>query len=157
MLILGAGVTVSLTAGKYVFKDSVGNVVLEAGTDEVDEIRTQIKQGVPRQYRKQILESFDVSIIEVKTAGDHTYVLRFYGGNANAEGRYLFETFSPQTNRQNLALPYEWNSMTGIQQFQVRPETTMIIGNAAVQMEYGSQYVGGANQWYINSLEDLIK
>ena len=67
MLSVGAGVTVSLTAGKYVFKDSVGNVVLEAGTDEVDEIRTQIKQGVPRQYRKQILESFDVSIIEVKT------------------------------------------------------------------------------------------
>ena len=47
--------------------------------------------------------------------------------------------------------------MTGIQQFQVRPATTMIIGNAAAQMEYGSQYVGGANQWYINSLEDLIK
>ena len=46
MLSLGAGVTVSLTAGKYVFKDSAGNVVLEAGADEVDGIRTQIKQGV---------------------------------------------------------------------------------------------------------------
>ena len=46
MLSLGAGVTVSLAAGKYVFKDSAGNVVLEAGEDEVDEIRTQIKQGV---------------------------------------------------------------------------------------------------------------
>ena len=44
MLSLGAGVTVSLTAGKYVFKDSAGNVVLEAGADEVDEIRTQIKR-----------------------------------------------------------------------------------------------------------------
>ena len=46
MLSMGAGVTVSLTAGKYVFKDSAGNVVLEAGADEVDGIRTQIKQGV---------------------------------------------------------------------------------------------------------------
>ena len=46
MLSLGAGVTVSLTAGKYVFKDSAGNVLLEAGADEVDGTRTQIKQGV---------------------------------------------------------------------------------------------------------------
>ena len=114
-------------------------------------------QGVPRAYRKQILESFDVETIKLQTAGDSTYGLRFYGGNANAEGRYLFETFSPLTNRQNLALPYEWNSMTGIQQFQVRSGTTMITGKAAAQKSFGSQYIGGANQWYINNLEDLIK
>ena len=65
--------------------------------------------------------------------------------------RYLFETFSPLTNRENLALPYEWNCMTGIQQFQVKNGTTMITGAAA------PQYTGGANQWYINNLEDLIK
>ena len=114
-------------------------------------------QGVPRAYRKQILESFDVETIKLQTAGENTYGLRFYGGNANAEGRYLFETFSPLTNRQNLALPYEWNSMTGIQQFQVRNGTTMITGKAAAQKSFGSQYIGGANQWYINNLEDLIK
>jgi RHS repeat-associated protein len=114
-------------------------------------------QGVPRAYRKQILESFDVETIKLQTAGESTYGLRFYGGNANAEGRYLFETFSPLTNRQNLALPYEWNSMTGIQQFQVRNGTTMITGKAAAQKRFGSQYIGGANQWYINNLEDLIK
>ena len=78
------------------------------------------EQGVPRQYRKQILESFDVRTIKLEKAGENTYGLRFYGGNANAEGRYLFETFSPLTNRENLALPYEWNSMTRIQQFQVK-------------------------------------
>ena len=115
------------------------------------------EQGVPREYRKQILESFDVRTIGMQTAGDSTYGLRFYGGNANAEGRYLFETFTPEINRQNLALPYEWNSMTGIQQFQVKPGTTMITGSAAAQLEYGSQYIGGANQWYVNCLEDLIK
>ena len=114
-------------------------------------------QGLPRAYRKQILESFDVETIKLQTAGESTYGLRFYGGNANAEGRYLFETFSPLTNRQNLALPYEWNNMTGIQQFQVRSGTTMITGTAAAQKSFGSQYIGGANQWYINNLEDLIK
>ena len=114
-------------------------------------------QGVPRAYRKQILESFDVETIKLQTAGESTYGLRFYGGNANAEGRYLFETFSPLTNRQNLALPYEWNSMTGIQQFQVRNGNTMITGKADAQKSFGSQYIGGANQWYINNLEDLIK
>ena len=114
-------------------------------------------QGVPRAYRKQILESFDVETIKLQTAGESTYGLRFYGGNANAEGRYLFETFSPLTNRQNLALPYEWNSMTGIQQFQIRKGTTMITGKAVAQKSFGSQYIGGANQWYINNLEDLIK
>ena len=114
-------------------------------------------QGVPRVYRKQILESFNVETIKLQTAGDSTYGLRFYGGNANAEGRYLFETFSPLTNRQNLALPYEWNSMTGIQQFQVKSGTIMITGNAAAQKNFGSQYIGGANQWYISNLEELIR
>lgn len=77
-------------------------------------------QGVSRVYRKQILESFNVETIKLEVAGENTYGLRFYGGNANAEGRYLFETFTSLTNRNNLALPYEWNSMTGIQQFQVK-------------------------------------
>lgn len=95
--------------------------------------------------------------IKLETAGESTYGLRFYGGNASAEGRYLFETFSPLTNRENLALPYEWNSMTGIQQFQVKSGTTMIIGAAAPQLSFGGQYTGGANQWYINNLGDLIK
>lgn len=115
------------------------------------------QQGVPRQYRKQILESFDIGTIKLETAGDSTYGLRFYGGNANAEGRYLFETFSPLTNRKNLALPYDWNNMTGIQQFQVKRGTTMLTGAAAPQTSFGNQYVGGAKQWYINNLEDLIK
>lgn len=30
-------------------------------------------------------------------------------------------------------------------------------GNAAAQKSFGSQYIGGANQWYINNLEDLIR
>ncbi|MBQ7782045.1 MAG: hypothetical protein IJ405_08500, partial [Lachnospiraceae bacterium] len=114
-------------------------------------------QGIPRAYRKQILESFNIETIKIEIAGDNTYGLRFYGGNASAQGRYLFETFSPLTNRQNLALLYEWNSMTGIQQFQVRDGVIMITGTAAAQNDFGSHYVGGAKQWYINNLEDLIR
>ena len=137
----------------------------KSGSSSVDDVYDGVKkaseylkqQGVPRKFRKQILESFDVRTIKLETAGENTYGLRFYGGNASAEGRYLFETFSPLTNRENLALPYEWNSMTGIRQFQVKSGTTMITGAAAPQLSFGGQYIGGANQWYINNLEDLIK
>jgi len=129
------------------------------GIDPYDGVKQASKylqsQGVPRQYRKQILESFDVRTIGLETARDSTYGLRFYGGNAKTVGRYLFETFTSQTNRQNLALPYEWNSITGIQQFQ--SGTVMITGEAAAQTGIGAQYIGGAIQWYINSLEDLLK
>ena len=143
----------------------VSKVEKEGGLKTSDEVYAGVRkaseylksQGVPRQFRKQILESFDVRTINMETAGDSTFAIRFYGGNAKAEGRYLFETFSPLTNRNYLALPYEWNSMTGIQQFQVKSGTSMITGNAAGQTSFGSQYVGGAKQWYINSLEDLIK
>src|SRR5699024_2227549 len=76
-------------------------------------------EGVPRKYRKQILESFDMGTIKMEAAGENTFGIRFYGGNANIKGRYLFKTFSPWTNRENLALLHEWNSMTGIQQFQI--------------------------------------
>ena len=82
--------------------------------------------------------------------------LYIHGGNANAKGRYLFETFTSQTNRNGLALPFEWNSMESFKQFQIKPDTVMIVGDASAQFNYGNQYIGGANQWYINSLEDLL-
>lgn len=114
-------------------------------------------QNVPHKYRKQILESFEIRTIKMETASDSTYGIRFYGGAAEEKGRYLFETFSSTTNRNNLALPYEFNTMTGLQQFKVENGTQMITGIAAPQFQYGSQYVGGAHQWYINSLEALTK
>lgn len=138
--------------------EKVGSEVLDDVCDGVKKASEFLKeQGVPRQFRKQVLESFDVRTIKLEKAGEKTFGLRFYGGNANAEGRYLFETFSPLTNRENLALPPEWNSMTGIQQFQVKNGTTIITGRAASQIDFGSQYIGGAKQWYINRLEDLIR
>ena len=75
MLSLGAGVTVSLTAGKYVFKDSAGNVVLEAGADEVDGIRTQIKQGV--ETGTGVLDNAN-------------YAQKTYSNTFSAEGRKIY-------------------------------------------------------------------
>ncbi|WP_219620105.1 hypothetical protein [Bacillus sp. T33-2] len=91
-------------------------------------------------------------------AGSNTYGLRFYDNiNAYAKGRYLFETFSPQVNRSNLALPPDWNRMTGIQQWQVKPDTIIIKGKAGLQFQMGNQYIGGVEQWYITNLDSLIK
>ena len=115
-------------------------------------------QGVPRQFRKTTLESFDIDTIKLDVAGSNTYGLRFYDViNATAKGRYLFETFSSQVNRSNLALPPEWNRMTGIQQWQVKPDTIIIKGKAGPQYQMGDQYIGGVEQWYITNLDDLIK
>ena len=51
--------------------------------------------------------------------------------NAQAKGRYLFETL-PAT-RSSLAVKPKWNLMTNIAQFKVKPETTIIEGKAAPQ------------------------
>lgn len=55
-------------------------------------------------------------------AGDNTFGLRFHnnGMKAYSQGSDLFETFGPQTNLNNLALPPVWNRMTGIKQWQVK-------------------------------------
>lgn len=96
-----------------------------------------------KKVNSDAIKLYQTSQIKFKTAG-----------NTRED---LFETFSPLTNRANLALPYEWNSMTGIQQFQVKSGTAIITGAAAPQSSFGAQYIGGAHQWYINDLEDLIK
>ncbi|MFC6335080.1 hypothetical protein ACFP56_20810 [Paenibacillus septentrionalis] len=117
-----------------------------------------ISQGVPRQFRKTTLESFVIGTIKLDVAGPNTYGIRFYDNiNASAKGRYLFETFSPQVNRNNLALPPDWNRMTGIQQWQVKLDTIIIKGKAGPQFQMGDHYTGGVEQWYITNLDDLIK
>jgi RHS repeat-associated protein len=109
-------------------------------------------QGVPRRVRKQVLESFDRRTISVESAGANQYGLRYYDGtNAQAKGRYLFETFP--AGRQGLALPPEWNQMTNITQYQVRPSATIIKGAAGPQ---GPNYPGGQTQLFVPNLSDLI-
>ena len=92
-------------------------------------------------------------------AGDNTFGLRFHdnGMKAYPQGSYLLETFGPQTNRNNLALPPDWNGMTGIKQWYVPSGTQMITGGAAPQYQFGLQYVAGANQWWIMDRTKLIE
>ncbi|MDU4291732.1 MAG: RHS repeat-associated core domain-containing protein [Mixta calida] len=107
--------------------------------------------GVNRAQRKQIIDSFELNTLTVQKAGNNQFGIRFhdYGKTARAEGQYVFETFTPQTNRAGLALPPEWNGMTGIKQWQIKPSTTMVKGRAAPQLEYGAHYSGGAEQIFI--------
>ncbi|WP_275658235.1 RHS repeat domain-containing protein, partial [Photorhabdus bodei] len=107
--------------------------------------------GVGRSQRKQIIDSFELSGMSVHKAGDSLYGARFhdFGKRARPEGQYVFETFTPQTNRSGLALPPDWNGMTGIQQFQIKPGTTIIKGKAAPQYDFGPQYTGGAEQIFV--------
>ena len=116
------------------------------------------EMGLPRNVRKDILESFDIGSIKVEQAGANSYGIRFYGGSVKANGAYLFETFTPQTNRSNLALPPEWNKMSGIKQWKIKVGTTIFTGRAAPQLQFGSQYVGGAKQiWVPNPKVNLIE
>jgi RHS repeat-associated protein len=107
--------------------------------------------GVGRNQRKQVIDSFELSGMSVHKAGDSLYGTRFhdFGKRARPEGQYVFETFTPQTNRSGLALPPDWNGMTGIQQFQIKPGTTIIKGKAAPQYDFGPQYTGGAEQIFV--------
>ena len=112
------------------------------------------EQGVPRAYRQQILQSFEIETISLRTADNATYGLRFFGGAANETGRYLFPTFTNYTNRVGLALPPSWNSMAGISQFQISEGSSYIFGRAVSQ---GGIYTGGSYQMFVNSLKDLNK
>jgi len=105
---------------------------------------------VSRRKRKEIIESFDISTISVRRAGDNFYALRFYDTkDARPMGQYLFETFTPQTNRSGLALPPDWNGMTGIRQWQITPGTTIIRGRVAPQLGRGAQYTGASDQIFV--------
>ncbi|PHM40123.1 RHS family protein [Xenorhabdus mauleonii] len=88
--------------------------------------------GVDRARRKQIIDSFDLSGMSVQKAGNNLYGSRFhgFGKTARPEGQYVFETFTPYTNRSGLAFPPDWNGMTGIKQFQITPGTTIIRGRS---------------------------
>ncbi len=85
----------------------------------------------------------------------HEYGIRYFdvlNGNsrgAKVTGQYLNNTFTPLTNRENLALPPEWNKAYYIQQWQVKPGTIMLTGKVGPQLTYGTQYVGGANQIFV--------
>jgi len=111
-------------------------------------------KGMSRNERIEKLQSFEIGTIQVKQAGEHEYGIRYYDvlegyNGATAKGQYLNNTFTPLTNRENLALPPEWNKAYYIQQWQIKPGTVMITGKVGPQLQMGPQYTGGAVQTYI--------
>lgn len=68
------------------------------------------------------------------------------------KGRYLFEAFP--ASRQNLALKPQWNQMTLMKQFQIRPNTTILEGRAS---SMGAGVEGGKIQKYILDPNDLLE
>mgnify|MGYP002648484752 FL=1 len=88
------------------------------GVQEASQILKE--RGLPRQVRKNILQSFDVRTIKVRLARTNEYGIRFHdkGLKATANGRYLFETFP--ASRNSLAIKPEWNNMTDIKQWQIK-------------------------------------
>lgn len=109
--------------------------------------------GVPRRFRKQILESFDVRTLRVRTAGDAEFGIRYFDNvDAFPRGRYLFETFP--ASRDSLALQIEWNQMTGFKQWQIRPGATVLEGATSPQ----GVWRGGQTQKYIfDPVADLLE
>lgn len=71
---------------------------------------------------------------------------------SGSQGRYLFETFP--VSRSGLALSPEWNMMTKLSQWQIRPETTILEGYASPM---GIGLPGGQIQKFVLNRWDLLK
>ncbi|ROH96694.1 hypothetical protein [Chryseobacterium daecheongense] len=147
-----AAILVTRSPNAVKMEASIARTEAYAGVREASVYLQQA--GVPRDYRKQILESFEIETISLRTADNSTYGLRFYGGIAKESGRYLFPTFNNYINRVGLALPPKWNTMSGFTQFKIAPGTPYVFGRAASQ---GGIYTGGSLQMYINDVKNLTK
>jgi RHS repeat-associated protein len=112
-----------------------------------------IDAGVPRLERVQILQSFEAETVNLRAAGLSEYGLRYFDDeNAQALGRYLFETFP--ASRESLALSPRWNQMTRFTQWQIRPGAILVEGRASAQ---GIGLPGGQIQKFVPNLMDLLK
>jgi RHS repeat-associated protein len=108
--------------------------------------------GFDRAMRKKALGSFDPRTVKLRTAGSSQFGLRYYDNKlAGPKGHCLFETLP--ASRESLAIRSEWNQMTSIRQWQIRPGATYLEGAAARQ---GLYYPGGQTQMYVLNLVDLL-
>ncbi|WP_169753923.1 hypothetical protein [Photobacterium aquae] len=81
------------------------------GTRETSEYLRRMK--VPRDKRIEYLEYFEAGTIQFQRAKDGS--------------------FDPTINRENLALPPNWNEITNFRQFPIKPGTPILRGKAAAQ------------------------
>lgn len=119
-----------------------------AGVREASQYLQSI--GVPRQFRKEALESFTPGTITMNTADSGTYGLRHWGGQSPEVGRYLTPTLP--ANRSELALP-PGNTMQNLSQFQIPEGTPYISGE--VGPNFG--YPGGGHQHYVPDPSVLVR
>jgi RHS repeat-associated protein len=109
-------------------------------------------QGLIRTQRLEIINAFEKETITSNIAGSKTYGLRFFDNdNAQAQGRWLFTTFTKYTNRSGLALPN--NQMTSFTQWQLKPGTIYFMGRVASQ---GAGLEGGATQMFVLNISNLL-
>ena len=132
------------TAGRNIFRD--GEIRARAYLNE--------RGGLTNNQVDDIINSFEIGTIQIRKAGAHEYGIRYFDvlegyNGATAKGQYLNNTFTPLTNRANLALPSSWNKAYYIQQWQIKPGTIILTGKVGPQLDFGPQYVGGAVQTYI--------
>ena len=141
------------------YKDiKTGRYVTPTG-DNIKEARKYLTDmGLESKEIDRVLDSFAPQTLKVVKAGSEDYGIRFYDMKYKANpglpkpgGQYLFETFTPNINREGLALPPSWNQMTGIKQWQIKPETVILKGIADSQKLDGAHYIypGGAKQIFI--------
>ena len=110
------------------------------------------EMGVSHDFRKQILESFDLNTIQLDKATLSEFGIRYFDSiNAIAEGHYLFETFP--ASRMSLSLQPNWNKMIFLKQYQIRPGAMFLKGRASSQ---GPYLPGGQIQKYIINTTDLL-
>ena len=123
-----------------------------AGVKEASKLL--IDEGVPRKYRVEALQSFEIDTIKVRKAGANEYGIRFYDNiDTFPKGRTLFETFP--ASRGGLAVKWEWNKMKKFKQFRIREGAWIIEGRISSQ---GKGLPGGLIQKYIlDPLRDLIE
>ncbi|MGB9992953.1 RHS repeat domain-containing protein, partial [Massilia sp. SM-13] len=146
----GKGGRIASWFAKLFSKEEVGSDAFQ-GVKAASQYLQEI--GVSRSRRVEILQSFEIGTINLRSAGHAEYGLRYFDNiDALAPGRYLFETF-PAT-RASLALASDWNKMTNVVQWQIRPGSLLIEGRAAAQ---GVGLPGGQVQKFVPYVENLIK
>ena len=110
---------------------------------------TTMYKGLPKHLR-----SFRFAQYTQKVLKDDFVVMRKYGGNSRAAGRYATDigtTF--QYPRNALAVRKSWSTMANTAYIRIPKGTTILKGKAAAQFPW----TGGGQQIYIDAHPDEIK
>lgn len=117
----------------------------------IREARNLLREsGVPLHDRNQIIKSFDLETFRIeRVSAPRTEYRVFDDFSARLEGRYVSsDFFGSQTDRiVNFALPN--NAATRLGQVTIPEGSLVFTGRVAPQFNFGSGFVGGANQTFL--------